>query len=43
MSIRRAFQIVTFVVAVALPMSVVTFISPASACDPLSSSAGLCG
>ncbi len=42
MSIRRAFQIVTFVVAFALSFSTISLGSTANACDPVSASAGLC-
>ena len=41
MSIRRAFQIVTFVVALAFAVGA-TSASTANACDPISAAAGLC-
>ena len=41
MSIRRAFQIVTFVVALAFAFGA-TSATPANACDPISAAAGLC-
>ena len=41
MSIRRAFQVVTFVFAFVLAMSVPAA-GTANACDPQSSQAGLC-
>ncbi len=42
MSIRRAFQIVTFVVALALSFSTISLSSTANACDPTAIAAGLC-
>ncbi len=42
MSIRRAFQIVTFIVAMAFAFSVPAASLTAYACDPSSSQPGLC-
>ena len=42
MSIRRAFQVVTFVLALAFAFGATSVSNVANACDPSSSTGGLC-
>jgi hypothetical protein len=42
MSIRRSFQIFTFVIALAFAFGATSVSSTANACDPMASAAGLC-